>query len=210
MNCRLGICIPAILAVCLVVLGGGPVFANPDPPSWDQLRSDQGYGHVQYTYDSLTHMYSFAVYNDMSANGAKITGFVVYPESKLYGNVPIEDRPVPTGWKIIGWSGTTTSLVSTFGDTSYGFDSTSTYSALDCGESMDDFSFRWSGAEAPSRLAFGVAVKDRTGSTFWAQCAGITNSSPAPVPDANSLVLLGTAAVVILPSLIRGRRRRAV
>lgn len=197
-----------LVAACSLLAGllSVPAVADALPgPAWDDLKAAANYGHIEYTLESSTRTYRFTVFNDTSQY--HISAFAVYPETKLYGVVPVQTRPTPTGWQSVPWDGPLYSSGPTFGDCSAGFAADYYSSSIGPKSSKGDFSFRWIASELPTKLAFGVQLEDYTGKTLWAKVSsGDPVTPPSPVPDASTLALFASGAVLALFSQ-RGRRR---
>lgn len=195
-----------VLAVaCSLALCAGGAMANPDPaPVWSDLSIANNYGHVDFTYNSGTNTYTFTVFNDQTGTGEKIGGFAVYPTVTLSGVVPVVEGPPPTGWMATGWEGPVTSLGPTFGNVRDGFVTTNSIFNIAPSGSKGGFTMQWTGGQLPTNLDFGILVVRPTGS-FWA-AAGPGPCAP-PIPDASTLALAGSGALLALPAL---RRRRVL
>lgn len=193
-----------VLAVaCSLALCAGGAMGNPDPaPIWNDLSIANDYGHVDFTYNSGTNTYSFTVFNDQTVVGHKIGGFAVYPTVTLSGTVPVIEGPPPTGWMSTGWEGPVTSLGPTFGNVRDGFITTNSVFNIAPLGSKGGFTMQWIAGSLPTKLDFSVQVVGPTGA-FWAG-AGPGPCQP-PIPDAGTLVLAGSGALLALPAL---RRRR--
>jgi len=195
-----------VLAVaCSLALCAGAVMANPDPaPVWTDLALADGYGHVDHTFNSGTNTFSFTVFNDQAVAGQKIGGWAVYPTWLPTGSTPTIDGVPPTGWVGTGWEGPVTGLSPQFGNIRDGFVATSDIFDIAPGASKA-FTIQWISANLPTDLKFGLFVVRPTG-TFWAQ----EGANPClPVPDASTLVLAGSGALMALPMLKRSRKRYA-
>jgi hypothetical protein len=193
-----------MLAVaCSLLLGLIAVAAMANPaPEWSDLALANNYGHVTYTFNPLTRVYTFTVFNDMSTAGWTIAGFAIYPTALLTGIVPVVEGPSPTGWTSVGWEGPVSGLVPQFGNIRDSFISTLSVANVGLGSSKNSFTIEWIGTNLPTDLEFGVLVSSPSGS-FWAQAG---ESPCAPIPDASTLILAATGSMMLLP-VFRFRRR---
>lgn len=191
-----------VLAVaCSLALCAGGAMANPDPaPVWDDLSIANDYGHVEYTFNAGTNVYAFTVYNDQTGIGQKIGGFAVYPTVTLSGVVPVIEGVPPMGWMSTGWEGPVSSLGPTFGNVRDAFVTTSSIFNIAPSSSKNGFTIQWTGGSLPTDLSFAVLVVRPTGS-FWAQDGA--GPCEEPIPDASTLILAGSGALLALPTLRR-------
>lgn len=192
-----------LVVACSLVFGLIAAVAMASPaPQWSDLALANDYGHVTYTFNPLTRVYTFTVFNDMTTAGWTIGGFAVYPTALLTGIVPVVEGPSPVGWMAVGWEGPVTGLVPQFGNIRDSFISTLSVANVGPSSSLNSFTIEWIGTNLPTDLQFGVLVS-KPGNAFWAEAG----PSPCePIPDASTLILAMTGCMALLPAF-RLRRR---
>lgn len=199
-----------VLAIACSLVLAGAAGANP-APAFSDLAQANDYGHVNVT--QVGNQFNFTVCNDQLGAGQTIAGWAFYPTVQLFGAVPVNNLPTPVGWSSVGWEGPVTGILSpALGlDGRDSFTSNSSIFNIAPGACLGGFSVQWIGPSLPNPpdetlFKYGLLVS-RPGQTFWAEAG--PNPCLPPIPDASTLVLAASGAVMGLPMLRRHIRKRA-